>query len=884
MKSRFNKLRVAALAGVATIACSPVAALAQDGDEENNDDIVVTGTLIRGVEATGSQSIDLGTERIQQIGASTTNDLLAELPQVSNLFNERFDQDPRAADRLQITRPNLRNLPGVNATSGSTTLILVDGHRMVPMGVDQAVFDANSISPGAIERVEVVTDGGSSLYGADAVGGVINFITRDSFDGFEIGGTVELGDEYEAFSVNATAGTTWSNGSAFVSYSYYDRGILLNGDRDWALNGDFTTTTSDIPNFAGSECRQPVGVETRFFYVPTFGIFTSNPAAPGAGVFPVGTACDDVSEETLVPALERHTVLGGLQVDFSDSVSFEIKGLFGDTQTRFEKYPIGDTVSEPAPSGANPADVAEAFANNLLVSRFAVGFSYEPNAAYVDRDQFYDLRVYSITPELTFQFADDWQLRTTMNWGRSENSRVLPTSNRARLEAAVAAGQLDPNNIAAADASVITGILNSELAGEANQELFLLRAVVDGPLFNLGENEVRVALGAEYNHDSAELRSDQVDIGGLSAIPFNENDRDVVSAFAEVSIPVGDIIDISLSGRYDDYSDFGDTFNPNVGISIEPIDGIRFFGHWGESFNAPTALDGARTANARFIPGAAAGVPDPNGERFPSTRDDVLLLEGSGGALQPQEAESWSIGGEFTPVSNLRISFNYYNIDFTNLLSAVNPQLASVVLLNPDKFVFNPTQAEFDQFLALTTNGVAQFGNINANDVGVIVDRRVANLDAATLEGLDFAIDHFTDLGFGELNIGLSGNHQLDFNLTSSGRTVDQLAFDTSDLQLQTYIGLNSGGFSSRLTMNYSAGFDTNTAVGQTEVDGYAVFNLFLGYDFPENSGVLDGVSVRLNVDNVFDEDPPFWRRNRNPAYAFFTLGRVFKLGLTKRF
>ena len=149
MNFKSNKAALYVASGLAALAVATPAWSQDQAPEEEvpaEGNIVVTGTLIRGVEVAGSQTIDLGVEDIQQTGASTTNELLNSLPQVGG-FNARFDSDPRAADRQQVSRPNLRGLPGVTAATGATTLVLVDGHRMVPMGVDQASFDPDFISP-----------------------------------------------------------------------------------------------------------------------------------------------------------------------------------------------------------------------------------------------------------------------------------------------------------------------------------------------------------------------------------------------------------------------------------------------------------------------------------------------------------------------------------------------------------------------------------------------------------------------------------------------------------------------------------------------------------------------------------------------------------------
>ncbi len=106
------------------------------------------------------------------------------------------------------------------------------------------------------------------------------------------------------------------------------------------------------------------------------------------------------------------------------------------------------------------------------------------------------------------------------------------------------------------------------------------------------------------------------------------------------------------------------------------------------------------------------------------------------------------------------------------------------------------------------------------------------------------------------------------------------------DLAVSGIVAWTRNNARARLTLNYTDGSDADPAeaINQRSVDSFLVTNLFLGYDFDTASGIGKGLTLRLNVDNVFDEDPPEYRRQQNPSYRGFTLGRVFKLGLTKRF
>jgi iron complex outermembrane recepter protein len=144
--------------------------------EEEADDIVVTGTLIRGTEVVGAQTISVDAKAILEKGATSTAELLSLIPQLTNSFNGRLEGDPRGfqGSGSSITKPNLRNLPSGGSTSGNLTLVLIDGKRQTAVGVNQASIDVDIIPASVLEGIDVITDGGSSLYGADAVAGVLN--------------------------------------------------------------------------------------------------------------------------------------------------------------------------------------------------------------------------------------------------------------------------------------------------------------------------------------------------------------------------------------------------------------------------------------------------------------------------------------------------------------------------------------------------------------------------------------------------------------------------------------------------------------------------------------------------------------------------------------
>ncbi|GIX31299.1 MAG: TonB-dependent receptor [Porticoccaceae bacterium] len=869
----------AAVAG-ALLALGSASATAQgQGASVELEEIVVTGTLIRGVEPTGKPVIAIDREALLESGARSANELLGELPQVSNYFNQRPEQDPRGAGRNTLNRPNLRNLPGINDTSGALTLVLVDGHRMTPMGVKQSSFDPDFLPAAAIERVEVVTDGGSALYGADAVGGVINFITRREFEGVELDLNYDFGPAgYEATDLSAIAGTSWEGGSAYLAAQTYARDPVFNDDLDWAPIGQWNAEGT-VLSPTHTECIAPVGTLTTYGYAGPFGWVVS-PFFPGTGTQTLGSPCDDNPFSTYLPELDRDHLFGSLSQEIGEGITLDLKGYWAEKTLTLFGYPRGDTFTGPNPNdlGLTP----ETNGGSIFYTQPSVGFSYGAHPAYEDRHEKIAIETWGFTPELTLELHGGWQMRNVLHYGRSDSSHSAPGIDRELQSEAIAAGLLDPADVAGADAELVRSILDRQAYEESIQELFLFRSVADGPLFALPAGEVRGAFGLELYEDRARLRQGDVPFGGEGSLPYREDSRDLQALFGELSIPLHATLELSAALRYDDYSDFGDTTNPTLGFAWRPLPSLEIHGHWSESYNAPTVLD--RLVLGRIIdyfPGLAFIIPDL-GQRDPA-RNDALLAEGAGGALKPQTAEIWTFGFQFEPLENLTVAADYYEIDFHDLLGAVDPQSPEAVRLNPERFIFNPTQEELDAFLAQMENG-AEFADIDVAKLGVIVDRRIANTDEAKLKGIDLAVSGVHDTPYGTLDWRLAANHQLDFVLVQSGREVNQLEANVSDLAVAAALGWRRDAWRARLDFRYTAGFNTDFAVNQGSVDDFLVTDLFVAYEVPSLGFWSEGLTLRLNVENLFDEEPPTWRRSGQPNYANWTLGRVFRLGLSKRF
>lgn len=880
----------------------PQDAQAQAADAESPQDIVVTGTLLRGSAPVGSNLISVGQERFESQGATTTNELLATIPQVTNFFNAA----PAAglslgSSQIQVVRPNLRNLSS-NTAASAATLVLVDGHRLAGIGVKQSTLDPDLIPQGAIERVEVVTEGGSSTYGADAVGGVINFITRRKFDGVKVDARYGFADEYWTAEANALVGKDWGTGSLYAAYSFSKNDAIFGRDRDYIRAYDYSFDPA-VP----ADIRCNVANVTPQTLIPGFPF-----PIPGATVSASGGAanrCDRSEDQALLPAQERHGAVVSLTQELGSAFTIDARAFYGRRQTNGTDTLRGQVTLTPAnPYYALPPGVTAPFPGATVLPQ--VNFSFAP-ALGIDSAPFgTTAQEWGANVEVRTKLGDNFQLRSLLNYSRSNTTFFQVDTDVAALTAAgsatTAETAINPFNVAATSPAVLAAIANNEQAGEATDELFNLREVLDGRLFTLPGGEVRAAAGYEFLRDNFKQRNaTAIDRGTLGTMPFSRYSRDVHAVFGELQVPIfgaenrtGGLYSLVLSGsvRYDYYDDFGGTTNPKFGVTYKPVDWFSLRGNWGTSFNAPAPIDqlGSATTTLTSFPFIAFTRP---GDDIGFTGGTTVAIQGSRPNLTPQTAKTWSVGGDLeVPFArNLRASLTYYNVKFENLLGSPTP---SVRIFEdfPNAIVTNVNGLSAEQlraFAALVPGGSAVIEPLIASNTLVYeaVDFRVGNYGRLEVDGLDFALNYNTKTSFGGIDASVSGNYQLNRTLQSGPAAAprDDLAVDLPRLLLQGTLGATVGKFRAQATWNHTSGYDltpvTTDVTPQTHLGAFDTVNLFFKYDVPADSGVFKSLSFTANVNNVADQDPPaLYATGRNGYSDFFSIGRTILLGVSKQF
>lgn len=892
MISRLEMRSRVLLLGAATVALLPGIAAAQDQATVDdsatsgvNAEIVVTGTLLRGVAPSGSQTVSITTEDVVATGAATTSQLLASLPQAAS-FNARPIVSAISSSQITINRPNLRNLPG-GSGGGSSTLILIDGHRLPGMGVRQTVPDPDAIAPGAIERVEVVLDGGSSIYGADAVGGVINFITRTQYDGVEARGRYGFGDNYQTADVSVTAGKTWDWGSAYVSYNYAWHDALYGRDRDYVRRLDYTT---------GLPLDKACGAGT-----VTIG--AANYALPGL-VAGTGNRCDLSDNRTFYPSERRHSVFAGLSFDTGGPVTFNVKGFYTRRTNTGDGGPLTATATIAPINPYAPGFVLNPYYQSTSDANAFQAQSVSMNFAPITGDHSHQstrLETWGFTPSMEADIGNGWRVTWLANYGQGRSEVANERLNDGTLSGLVLTGNFNPYNLSApANAFVLPLVTDYLDYGLGKNEMANTRLVVDGSLVTLPGGDLKVAAGAEYIYEKYKSRiNGTVAASAVSSLPFNRSDRRVAALFGEVQLPiVGEgnrsgglyALNLSASARYDHYSDFGGTFNPKFGLTWQPVEMLKLRGTWGKSFQAPSLADGADAAPATIFAFPFILFANPNVAPVPGQAQ--IFLGGGGVNLKPQKSTTWSAGFDLKPVDGLALSLNYYNIRFTNLIDippVFNP--AVFYALFPNNYVMNPTIAQVNALASQVPGGLAQVSpyTVTPGQVYSIADGRRTNLASVKTDGLDFSLsyDHPTD--FGSLYFNLGGNYVLGRKeLAVAGASVVDTVRNQARLQASATAGAKVGGLRAQATFNHLGGWDVAplaSNLNQSRIKSFKVVNLFGQYDFG-GSGAFKDLSFTVNVDNLFDKDPPAYRGvlNSLDGYAVGSIGRVITFGVSKAF
>lgn len=855
-----------------------------DGEEEERfEEIIVVGSQIRGVGAAGADVITLDREYIEEGGFATTADILRSVPQ--NLGGLGTDESNTGADFASgqnIAFSSAANLRGLGTEN---TLSLVNGRRTAPGGNTGGHTDLNFIPASAIEHVEVLADGASAIYGSDAIAGVVNVTLRDDYEGAET--RVRYGpgtSDIEEFQFSQAFGVNWESGNVMFTYEYFDRGELKSVDRAYARDSDLTM-------LGGTDYRRPFSNPGNIIqYTAADGSRINTTLAIPSGQDGTGLTPADLSPGTtnlqnlregswLLPSQERHSALLMLSQELSSAIelSAEVRYSTREFEHRSASTEFGNTFTVPS-SNAFFVDLDPQGGSTSLLTRYSFIDDFgQPRTSG-------EVETLGATLSTTIDLSHSWELEV---YGSISTDDTLLTGDRRPNTAllALALADDDPatafnlfgdgSNTNPVTIAAIEGFLQTEL----ESELITLNVRADGELFELPGGTGKLAIGGEFRDQSlkrmgtAFLATLEPVLSTNIAATF-DLERDVAAAFAEVYLPIVSKqnerpgirkLTVSLAGRYENYSDFGDTLNPKIGVSWSPTDTLTVRGTAGTSFRAPflTQLDDSQPASVLF------NLVDP---ASPTNVSAVLWRVGNSAELQPEEGTTWTAGIDVMPESlpGFRVGLTYFETELDRKIApAVTFAIRDEVLLDPDAYapVISRVPRDVDrESVAALIASCFNCGASTADDIDVVIDGRLNNLIKSDISGLDLKIAYAFETDFGRFNTSVYASHLLSFEEQAllNGPLIDQL--DTmqtpNSLRLRGGLSVNRGGFHIATFGNYIKDYTSEIGPCSLEacrVGSWTTWDLNLGYDFDErHSGFLQGTRASLNIRNVFDRDPPF--------------------------
>ena len=952
-------VRTSVLAGVAlaamALASSPACAQARPADEADGEAaIVVTGSLIKRNPNDSALPLTIISN------ADLTREGINSPEQLVSLLSSNGNGPDNLASNSDVVGGAQRGTNGLSSANlrgqgSASTLVLLNGRRVAAHGLQGSAVDVNQIPFAAIERVEILKDGASAIYGTDAIGGVINFITKKNFRGLTLNGFTDVTQQGDStiYRLSATAGygdldTQGFNVMAAISRSVNN--VLFGGDRAFvngnqpnrglsidtrgtpiattfpiAANAIFAPTGSLLSGVTLLETGAPAGT-----VAASGGInYLDLPGGAGCGSVDGGLAYDDAlwanasaryacawdtgRAVVLQQPLNTLTYYGRATARVgSHEIYAEVTGSNAKSSKIFSNNQYsGNNTTLPLyyPLNASTSAVYNDVYNRLVAVFPQIAVNYGKPIAYRWRCIACGPREYATTTD-TLRVAlgaegplfAGWDYRVGGSYAKSQSSSVLGsgyhyrgTFNGAAAAAAsgvpgAVSGGLDFRAPTAPGATApgIVGLLNSgilnpfsvtqsaaALAGlntisakgvtlyGGKYEVKQFDAAITGSLFDLPGGTVKVAIGGDYRRETYSFNGSAAAVLGTPDI-FNvafdninalaPKNRDVKAVYGEILIPVVKALEITLAGRYDNYSGFGGTFNPKISAKFQPVDWLMFRGSYNTGFRVPsfnqifngvtqspnpgnTLVDPTTCATGAVnpaIPGCAAITPD--------------TLTGGNLNLGPETSKQYSLGVVFQPSRRFSASFDFWSINVDNTIGSLTiPQLLANQALFADR-VFR-------------TNGII-----------TLLDLRADNIGSRRTEGLEVMLRGGVDAFGGVLTAGLDGTYLLKkrerFIASGAfGPSLIGVFTYTGDLGLKwkhnAYITYTNENVTLSFSQIYRDGYTNQALPGiangtvvrpdfNPRVKPYIVYNLSAGVRIQKE------LTLTFGVKNLFNTDPPF--------------------------
>jgi iron complex outermembrane receptor protein len=880
-------------AGVAlTFASAPVFAQQAQKIEK----IEVTGSNIKRVEGEGPSAIVVLTrEDIEKSGATNAYELM-NLVAANNSAGNVSIANTIGALTFSANTASLRGL------QGGRTLVLLNGKRLNSFaGEIQGVQGVNltTIPFNAIERVEVLLDGASAIYGSDAIAGVINFIVRKDYRGAEV----------TAYYATPTRGGPGPDGSQSTFKAAAGFGDLSKDRYNVFFAAQYDKQDpleQRARSFSNTSVRLDtglIGISGNTFpgHISTVGTSPGFPNCAPSTYFPdLGERCFyDPSAQAgvqMIPSVKTFNIYGSGVFQFTNNLQGYLSGNYSKQENNFviQPVPISDQFTY-GPNGEFTSNIT-LLPSSPFYPTGTPGVTGQPlNVRYRavengNRDTTDTNEQFQIVGGLKGSFgAWDWDASLTHNEGTTEQalnggfplySQVLPLLRSGTVNL------FGPNTAAISDAIKATNFVGKVFDGEAKSNVF--DAKVSGELWSMPAGRVALAVGVQASkEDFAQTPAPVLASGDLSGFGGNvlavDKDRDSNAFFAEINVPLLKTLEANVAVRRDHYSDFGSTTNPKYSLRWQPTRNLLLRTSYGTGFLAPSLYQ-LWTPNIQGV--SATGLSDP--VRCPVTNNTGIdcntqfgVQFGGNPNLQPEKSKQWSAGIVFEPAQGWSVSLDWYDLYLKDgITNGISP---ATVLGDLDQYGSLVTRAAVSDVPGLP-------GRITS------IDQRYLNLGGTKIQGLDANIQFAAPpTSVGRFRFQLSGSYYIKYDVQQNDGSYAGFISNT--------LGSPVTGVSPRWKSYQSVSWDNGpwTAVlgnsyqssytdAQTDLDGNerTVSTLSL-WDAQLTWRGLKNLALTLGAKNLLDTDPPHTNQQNSfqvgfdPSY-YDPRGRVIYVQATYKF
>lgn len=831
----FKRTKVSAgvlLALGGAIAATSLPAMAQDPQR-----VEVTGSRIKRVDAEGSLPITtISRQELEASGSTTVAEFIRTLT-----FAQAGNYRPQSGSSFAgYAGADLRGL------GADRTLVLLDGRRLPKAPQVGSATDLNSVPMAAIERVEVLTDGASAIYGSDAIGGVINFITRKDFEGVSISGgytdpKTEGGTKRE---LSALVGLNSDKGRIVGGFTNTKRGMVFTSQRPW---GQTLGVSSFGNNYASQDPTQgpqaltavPGACTDTNFYLTASGTCSFN--------FNAVAADEQQIENSAVFVRGEYQFAPDWSAHISTSVS---------RVESFGRYaPVPGQVTVAADSPNNPSNGAYAI---TLRHRFA---------AAGNRDDFSDTNLYDFGAGVRGRVANRFDVEFGMRKTESSFKRLgYNYIVRPLAEQYINSGEYDIYTPSQNDPDILNAI-KATISRAAVFNVFEVYGNATTDLFAMGGGTAMLFLGVENRKEKYSDQYDSLSEAGViegSAGNSAGGNREVSAVSAELLLPFTKTLEGSLSARYEKYSDYGSDFSPKASLSFKAMPNLRLRGSVGKGFRAPS-LD-ILTQKTTF---SAESVFDPvtciafGGDPAGCNNNTLVQVDSyftANPSLSSEKSTQFSFGAVWDITPTLSFKADYWNIKIDDVITTLD----------------GPTVV--DRSTGRDPRAIPAGLGVTRNANGVItrVDAGYANEGVLKTAGIDLNLLTTWGGSYGKFRHDATWSHMTKYetdgvsSLGGQGLPKDRITLNNSWAM---------GPFEASWNINY-IGKNGDKDDG-TNTKAYVTHDLQFNWSPP-----IKGSKLTIGVLNATDEQPeliPYQGRNFN-FYLYDSYGAQPYVRFTQKF